>query len=119
MSLSVVPHGIVLGSGWEFSPPTLLAEWAPPARDGVYVILTLDSHAQSVVRVLYVGQTQNFEERGFPNGHHKAACWKKHAGGKPLYVATFLTFGLEGWRRRLEASLLQTYDPPCNDYGCA
>lgn len=109
--------GLNLG-GYEFSNPIRLDSWKPPQTDGVYAILVQDVGSNEGWKVLYVGQTNNFAERGFPAAHHKYVCWKKQSTGKSPYVAIYWTFGMEGWRELIESKLIFMYDPLCNEVGC-
>ena len=68
-------------------------------------------------KILYVGQTENLAERGFPTGHHAYLKWTLEAGvlGQ-LWISWFGGPGFpEMQRRDLEARIIAEYNPPCND----
>src|SRR5690348_15086556 len=80
---------------WEFTDPASLALWEPPRRAGLYAILAVKTPiAISFLvpnpfgRLIYIGESENMDERGFVS-HHKRACWLANVQpDETLVVAT-------------------------------
>ena len=59
-------------------------------------------------QIIYVGQTKGLADR-FAN-HHRASCIKSHGANK----VSILQIGEESTRLRIEAELINRYNPICN-----
>lgn len=102
-----------------FSGPFQLKYWAPPQSAGLYAILKYTRGlllAPDGWTVLYVGETGDLSERGFPSGHHAYPRWVYEAGSADnLYIATYMMpYSTPEQRRAVEKQLVTEYAPPCN-----
>lgn len=79
----------------------------PCECEGIYAV----TDAREDVK--YIGQTGNVQER--LQGHERAACWKSLGGDR--YFFRPMRGVEETERRRVEGTLIQKYDPPCNRQG--
>lgn len=85
-----------------------------PAVAGLYVIMAI-SPINNLYDILYVGQTGDLSERGFPRGHHAYPRWIKLAAGRQLFIAYApLASVSDDVRRQLEAAIIRIYNPPAN-----
>jgi hypothetical protein len=114
-----MPINIGVANSLPFSGPFQLTYWAPSPGAGLYAILKYTNGlllGPTGWTVLYVGETGDFAERGFPSGHHAYQRWVKEAGAVDnLYVATFtMPYSTPEQRRSVEQQLLSEYAPPCN-----
>jgi hypothetical protein len=105
--------------GVEFEEgPIKIRSWNPPYRAGVYAFITPGDSDKTWV-FLYIGETGNLSERGFPASHHKYECCKKEAGSdEDLYVIIHLMPGSTSKdRREMETKLIHAGrgKPVCND----
>lgn len=106
-------------SGISFEGPTPLFQWDAPRKSGVYVIM-MKGNAQAEPNTysrVYIGQSGDLEDRGFPRSHHKYPCWKRTAGSDDnLFIAIHPMPGSsEKERTDLEQSLIKARKSPCND----
>jgi len=101
-----------------FDGPYLLSTWKPPQRAGVYVIMMKDVYRLGKDKILYVGESSNFSERGFLTNHHKYDCWLKYAGSADnLYICVHLMpNSTHQQRKAIESALIEQYKPICNSY---
>lgn len=81
------------------------------AHAGIYCILAGTSAKTS--RLLYVGETNNIEER--INSHDKWPDWKAEANDHRLYFTTFADRDVP-IREQAEAAIINHLKPPCNMY---
>lgn len=97
-----------------FYGPYPLKTVSLPAIAGVYTILT-KNFAHQYLDVIYVGETANLAERGFPTNHHAYPRWVKEAAGRILQLAYLPAAVLNSAQRlQLESAIIQTYNPPAN-----
>jgi excinuclease UvrABC nuclease subunit len=97
----------------EFSGPYLLTRYTIPQAAGVYAIM--ERLADGRYRILYFGETSNFEER-ITSFHHKFQCWKRQAGSiDNVYFGLHgMSYSTQNQRLQLESELIQQYNPSCN-----
>lgn len=97
---------------YEFLGPIPLDEWGPPMQELVYLIMGRDGDR---FRIVYAGECQKTEERGYFVQHERFKCWASK-GGSALYLAIFPMFG-EGEARRGDVlkRITSHYKPACND----
>lgn len=104
---------------YEFMDPWPLSIWQPPSLPGIYAILVrtpVDPPDQ--YRVIYVGQTANLAERGFPASHEKYRDWVHEAGHRlNIYVSWMVAAPHSRLRQLVEEELIKQYQPTCNDTG--
>lgn len=84
-------------------------------RACVYTIWTLTSTPDRY-NILYIGQTGQAQTR-LDQNHHKYQCWQTH-NVNGLYVAFLPTPSVqytESQRRQIETTLIQKYNPVCNN----
>ena len=91
-----------LRQGHELVPRTLCA--------CVYAV-TRVGPGGSTRRILYVGETEDIAERF--SAHHKKSCFDRDGW---THVCT-LKEPDAGRRARIEADLIRSYNPVCNDWG--
>jgi len=102
----------------EFTRKGNLAEWNPPNDAGVYVIAYReDSKTQpNTYTAIYVGESENFDDRGF-SSHHKRECWLKHVNNNEKLLAVYLHVmpnSTAEERRIIESEVIKIKDPSCN-----
>lgn len=111
---------IRLGSlaGYPFEGPRVLAGWTPPARPGVYAIISRNDpiNKPQQFSVIYVGHSDDLSTAGFPFRHPAAQAWIKRAGNKfNLHVAYYeIPGGLASHREQICRELMAVYQPSCN-----
>lgn len=111
---------IRLGSlaGYSFKGPRVLGGWTPPAESGVYAILKRpDPEAKpETYAVLYIGESEDLSEEGFPFRHPQAPCWIKRAESKwQLHICTYqFQGGGQAHREEMVRELVAIYEPNCN-----
>lgn len=103
----------------QFSGPSLLKYWTPPKTSGLYAILSFSNGLllkPNTWSVLYIGETGDLSDRGFPTSHHAYQRWISASGSSDnLYIAAYLTqFLTPAQRRKYEQQLISEYQPPCN-----
>jgi len=102
-----------------FDGPYPITDWEPLYRAAVYAIMMKpDSRNKpSTFRILYFGESGNLSDRGFYRSHHKYNCWIKNAGSDDnLYIGIHtMPNSSEEERQRVEAALIDQYNPVCND----
>jgi hypothetical protein len=98
----------------QFSGPYRLDSQYFPEIPAVYAILAKNMY-KTVHEVVYVGQTGNLAERGFPRCHHAYNRWVHEARGRQLSIAYLPAYTLtDADRRQLESAIIHTYNPPAN-----
>jgi len=83
-----------------------------PAGGGIYFVT-----AEPAGRVIYIGQSSNFERRGFRQ-HHKRSNWQQSCGPDERPAIRFATVQPALSRHQLrdvEANLIRGAKPPCNE----
>ncbi len=103
------------GQNLEFLGPTSL-DSVMPRFGGIYVVLhtvLVGLGLSTEKRVIYIGQTENFAERGFVTSHHAYERWVMTAGRKNLSIA-ILPLASQHERAKLEETLIKHYSPSCN-----
>lgn len=110
--------GIDLG-GAEFEGPFQMEVWNPPRQAAVYAILTRQDPTAKPASYLpiYIGQSENLDERGFLRSHHKFGRWIREAGSTGnLFIAVHpMPNTTEADRQRIENQLILKFKPVCND----
>ncbi|MDD4082020.1 MAG: GIY-YIG nuclease family protein [Sphaerochaetaceae bacterium] len=108
--------GILFGTEqkYTFDGPAVLSTAQLPSKHGIYSIVVKAPSGN--YRVLYIGQTSDFSQRGFPDNHHAYNRWVAYVGNKnDLLIALLLTTGLSDDKRcEIEKYLISCHDPPCN-----
>jgi len=107
----------IVYDGFVFSPPALLHWWTAPRRPGIYVVQVLDgSCGPQPFRPIYVGQSGNLAERGFPHSHHAYDRWVREAGSEwALWISAHdWLWTTDEARRLVERRLIDRYNPCCN-----
>ncbi|MBA2840923.1 hypothetical protein HNP87_001455 [Methanococcus maripaludis] len=92
-----------------------LSEFDPQYRQGLYAVFT-ESSTDGRYSVLYVGETGNYDGRGFSN-HHKRPCWEQRKN-RNLYIAIHKTPNQTADdRREIESEIIDYYGLLnfCND----
>lgn len=104
---------------YEFTDPWPLNIWTPPDFPGIYAILARDpTSPENRYRLIYIGESENLAERGFPSSHHRYNCWVREAGHDlNLYVSWMMSTEYQDLRRLTEQELIRQYDPVCNRTG--
>ncbi|HXQ91802.1 MAG TPA: GIY-YIG nuclease family protein [Nitrososphaerales archaeon] len=101
----------------EFNGPYQLQSWTKTNMAGVYTILTTKDAEKNPpgFSILYVGQTGNFAERGFPYEHERYRCWLRNSDSDEdkLFIAMH-DERYESERIRLESKIIERYKPVCN-----
>jgi hypothetical protein len=101
-----------------FDGPTSITLWEPPYRPALYAIMMKPDSRNKPreYETLYFGESGNLSERGFLQSHHKYPCWIKLAGSvNNLYIGIYpMPNSTNEGRKKLEAALIDTYDPICN-----
>jgi excinuclease UvrABC nuclease subunit len=98
----------------KFSEPRRFPPLLIPPTHGLYAIMVVDtSYRPRPYRVLYIGETENFQER-LTTGHEKYEDWKREAQGAALYYSYHWFHGTQDARLALEADLIRKLNPPCN-----
>ena len=101
-----------------FNAPVVAGGWVPPAGAGLYAILIMDRlcHPQPF-RPIYLGQAENYAERGFLKAHRKYWEWRAVADSDAnLYVATYpMPRSTAATRAAAQAQLIEHYKPLCNE----
>ena len=100
--------------GVRFDEPRQLVKWEPPNRAAVYAIMVRTSDDK--YRLVYVGQTENLNDRGFDN-HQARKCWVTKAEGhsERLYISChFMPNSSESERLKVEGDIIAEEDCPCN-----
>jgi hypothetical protein len=96
-----------------FQGPFPLSQWTGSAVGGVYSLMVQDP--ERGYRPVYVGETGNFLERGFPPARRGSAGWLALADfQQSLYIAVHPLPGPTE-RKAVERDLIQTYQPECNE----
>ena len=96
----------------EFDGPFLLRDWSGGPVPGVYTLLVLDGQEY---RPVFVGETANFLERGFPPSRKGTAGWLALADyHQSLYIAVHPLAGPTD-RKALERQMIRAYQPECNE----
>ena len=98
-----------------FVGPVDARSWVPPSGPGLYAILVKDQlcHPRPF-RPIYFGQTGNYAERNFLEGHRKYWEWRAVADAE-IFVATCpMPFSSEAARAAAESELIRHYQPECN-----
>ena len=96
-----------------FDGPFPISHWTGCAVAGVYSLMVQDP--QRGYRPVYVGETGNFLERGFPSARRGSAGWLALADyQQSLYIAVHPLPG-QSERKAVERELIQTYQPECNE----
>jgi hypothetical protein len=115
---------ITLGSR-VFDNLTPATMWVPERRAGLYSIVAAAMPpvfwpltGTGDVRMLYIGESGNMDQRGFAN-HHARTCWESAVRpGEYLAVATCLMPGSSTvYRTLVEEDLIRQLHPPCNIKG--
>lgn len=92
--------------------------WKLPQLSGVYAVLCRQSplRAPFLYTVIYVGQSANLAERGFPRNHHAFRRWLNVSRGmNNLFIAILPTDNLTDQERQaVEQRMIQTNNPTCN-----
>ena len=70
-------------------------------------VLTCGEHLQ----ILYLGETENFSERGIGLNHHKYECWNLYCSQENLLVSVCVVSS-EIERKNIERELLKQFDTP-------
>lgn len=114
-----MPIELGIANRLTFSSPIELRAWIPPQSAGLYAILTLTSGLKFMPdqwNLIYLGETGNFSERGFPACHHAYSRWVEAAGSSQnLFVAIFrMPLSTQLNRQLLERQLIEEYRPLCN-----
>jgi len=101
--------------GYEFGSPQFLDTWEPPSYGGIYAIILEQDPRDNpqMYTILYIGQTENFSERGINSMHPKYNCWKFNSNFKQLCVC-IRKVSSENERKEIEKSLIAEYAPVCN-----
>ncbi len=94
-----------------FEGPHYVDEWNPPRKAAIYAIVRKDNW-----KVLYIGESENLDDRGFWKGHHRYDCWVREAGSHsnlsiaihPMPDSTLVE------RMLVESRLVKQLDPQCN-----
>jgi hypothetical protein len=101
----------------EFNGPYQMKSWTKTNMAGVYVIMTtkVPEDNPPVFSIIYVGQTGNFAERGFPSEHERYQCWLRNSNNDEdkLFIAMH-DARYESERVRLESKIIERYKPVCN-----
>jgi len=111
---------IRLGSlaGYPFEGPRVLAGWTPPARAGVYAILTRNDPEgkPNDYSVIYVAHADDLSSERLPFRHRHAPSWIKRAGSKwNLHICVYeVPGGLASHREQITRELISIYHPTCN-----
>jgi hypothetical protein len=98
-----------------FVGPVEASAWVPPSGPGLYAILVKDQlcHPRPF-RPIFFGQTGNYAERNFLEGHRKYWEWRAVADAE-LFVATCpMPFSSDAARAAAESELVRHYQPECN-----
>jgi hypothetical protein len=111
--------GIDIG-GAEFEGPFQMEVWNPPRKAAVYAIMTKQddpTDKPASYLPIYIGQSENLDERGFIRSHHKFGCWMREAGSTVnIFIAVYpMPNSTEADRQRIESQLISKYKPVCND----
>lgn len=80
------------------------------AQAGVYVIWC----EAETWKVLDVGESEDVKSR--VANHERATCWRERCTGTLRYSATYTPGMSADGRRRIEASIRQSENPPCGAY---
>ena len=90
-----------------------------PSIPGVYAVLYRERPLANpnVYTIMYVGQSVNLAERGFPRGHHAFTRWLQVAGNPSnIFIAILPMQGyLETVRRQVEQDMIAVNNPRCNN----
>ena len=103
----------------KFTKQGNLSEWDPPENAGVYVIAYREDPKKqpNTYTPIYVGESEDFEDRGFSN-HHKRECWLKHVNNNEKRLAVYLYVmpnSTAEERRKIESEVIRIRNPTCND----
>lgn len=103
------------GKNYVLADPQRLASWQPPSRSGIYVVCG-PPNLSGIHPVLYIGESENLAERGFPWGHEKASSWIRSAGGKDKLYISYMPIPNSTLFGRLdvERMFINHFNPPCN-----
>ncbi len=103
----------------EFEGPYPITEWEPPRVAAVYAIMMKaePEDKPTTYRVLYFGESENLDDRGFYKSHHKYSCWKAEAGSDSnIYIGIHrMPNSSRKERREVEGKLIAEYHPVCNE----
>ncbi len=111
---------IRLGSlaGYPFEGPRVLAGWTPPAIPAVYAIMSRSNPEgkPQEFSVIFVGQTDNLTNAGFPFKNPNSPAWIKRSGDRfNLYICYYeIPGGLQSHRELITQELIAIYHPSCN-----
>ena len=95
-----------------FDGPFPLSQWTGLAGAGVYSLMVQDP--ERGYRPVYVGETGNFLERGFPSARQGGAGWLALADfQQSLYIAVH-PLPDSTQRKAVQRELIHTYQPECN-----
>lgn len=104
------------GQNLEFWGPTSL-DSVMPRFGGIYVVLhtvLVGVGLSTEKRVIYIGQTENFAERGFISSHHAYKRWVMAAADRKNLSIAILPLAGQQARAELEERLIKHYSPSCN-----
>ena len=101
---------------YEFLGPIMIDQWGPPMEKTVYLILGRDKDS---FRILYAGDCEKTDDKGFLVNHSAFKCWVDQAGSeKSLYIAILPLFeDPPDYRKHILGKIIQHYKPTCNDRG--
>lgn len=99
-----------------FYGPFAIGEWNASAIAGVYCIVVPDSRCTSSYRAIYIGESYNFAERGFPRPEDGDATWLAIANYKePILIAAhWMPESTVEQRKTVQQKLIRSYLPECN-----
>ena len=99
---------------YEFLGPVKLDEWGPPMEKVIYLILGRDKDS---FRMLYAGDCEKTDEKGFFVNNNQFKCWVSQAGSeKSLYLAILPLFeAAKEQRTYILKKIIAHYRPACND----
>ena len=102
-----------------FEGPYPITSWNPPYRAALYAIMIKPNlqNQPSTYRIIYFGESGNLADRGFYRSHHKFQCWLNQAGSEyNIYIGIYrMPNSTSEQRRTIESSLINQYNPVCND----
>lgn len=98
---------------YEFLGPIPLSEWGPPMGKLLYLILYRDKDR---FNLLYVGDCEHTDDKGFFIQHEQFGCWAQKAGSdSALYLAVLPLGDSDALQRKsILRRIVSNYRPPCN-----
>ncbi|MCX6089172.1 MAG: hypothetical protein NTX88_02125 [Candidatus Atribacteria bacterium] len=102
-----------------FEGPYELSKWIPLSLPGVYATYVhriTSPSCEPYEGPIYIGETNNLADRGFPRLHEKYESWNQIAGKDDVLYIYYcdMTDRSDSLRKSIEAELINLFNPICN-----